>query len=116
MFKNKYLKQLQDVQARIKNCKELINKLSPPEPDSFRVGCDIYSWLCAMLHTDEPQVASFYDVFFTGFDDSNCDYMRKLGEYLINFADYEKKKKEYTMEFERLHREERRLKEKLGIS
>lgn len=115
MFKNKYLKQLQDVQTRIKDCKASLTNLNPPTPDSFNLGYDLYCWLGALLHGCKPNIDELFQMEFTEYEDAQCDYLHKLGEYFMNISDYYKSKKEYEIEFARLLKEEHLLKEKLGI-
>lgn len=113
MFKNKYLKQLQDVQAQIKNCKASIAKLNPPEPDSRKIENEILRWLERLMYGCRPDLAQLFS--FSGFKGETCDYLRELGEYFINIADYYLEMKRYETELAQLQIKERSLKEKLGI-
>ena len=111
MFKNKYLKQLKDVQAHIKNCKMSIAALDPPEPLFITVECNVRNFIDALTYRLHPDPQKL----FRRFEDETYDYLHQLGEYFINIADYEKKKKQYNKELERLQIEEGCLKRKLGI-
>ena len=115
MFKNKYLKQLQDVQARIKKCKASLTELVPPVRDNWSISRDLYSWLGSVFYADKPEMKLLYDSRFPGFTNDSCAYLRKVGEYLVNMADCQDGILKYKAELEQLQAEERRLKEKLGI-
>ena len=45
MFKKIYLKKLQDVQARIRDCKTRIKELDPPEPKKIKIGSNVRQWI-----------------------------------------------------------------------
>lgn len=115
MFKNKYLKQLQDVQARIKNCTATITVLNPPEPDTVKIEMNVIDWLNSLISGIRPNVDPLCEYSFRGFRPGTTDYLEKLGNYLINVAKYEKEKEFYKKELMQLQNEERLLKEKLGI-
>ena len=116
MFKNKYLKQLRDVQMQIKDCKDSIAKLAPPAPGSFKMGHHLSYWFEALFYGANPNVSELFRMQFKGFENETCAYLRSLGEYFVNIADYHKNQRIYTIELERLLKEERCLKEKLGIN
>lgn len=111
MFKNRYLKQLKDVQVRIKNCKAAIAALDPPEPLSIKVGRNVRAFIDALTYRLHPDLQKVFGTF----EDETYDYLHQLGEYFINIADYEKKKKQYNQELGQLQIEEGCLKRKLGI-
>lgn len=115
MFKNKYLKQLQEIQAQIKTCTANINNLKPPAPSSVAVERDMLGWLDAIVYGHDPSIGSILENNRRSSRDDTLDYMRKLGEYLINTADYCKADRTYKAELAWLRTEERRLKDKLGI-
>lgn len=116
MFKTKYLKQLQDVQARITKCKALIAELSPPQPDSFDISKSLYHWLSSLFYRYDQGVDLLYDAKYIEYDGPACDYLHKLGEYFMNTADYYNAKMKYDAELISLQQEEYRLKQKLGIN
>lgn len=111
MFKNKYLKQLQDVRAQIKNLKDSIDALNPPEPNSIKVGNNIRVFVDALTYRLHPDIQKV----FRDCDNETYDYLYKIGEYFMNVAEYEKKQKQYNKELEQLQAEENHLKRKLGI-
>jgi prefoldin subunit 5 len=115
VFKNKYLKQLQGVQAQIKNCKASIAKLNPPKPDSHKIENEILCLLEKLMYGCHTDLAQLFEVRFSRLKGETCDYLRELGEYFINIADYDQEMKRYETELAQLQKEERRLKEKLGI-
>lgn len=112
MFKNKYLKQLQNIQAQIKNCKTSLLALSPPITPSYDIGSDLYHWLGMLCYAVKPDITLLDSL---DFDDSYSDCLHKLGEYFINITNYRNTKLEYDKEIAQLQKEERRLKDKLGI-
>lgn len=111
MFKNKYLKQLKDVQARIKNCKAAIAELEPPIPFTTQIGHNIRGYIDSLTLKLHPDIR----LAFRNWDDETYDYLYKLGEYFMNVADYEKKQKQYNQELGQFQAEENHLKRKLGI-
>lgn len=113
MFKNKHLKQLQDVQARIKNCKAFIANLKPPSPITLKTGKDVECWFKALFHQHDPAFRELFECYTL--KSEVIDYLQTLGEYLINAADYYQKEIEYKAELEQLQKEERGIKSKLGI-
>lgn len=115
MFKNKYLKQLKDVQARIKDCKSSIAKLNPPAPCTFKIGHHLVCWLEALFLDLKPNISELCQKEFRGRENETYDYLHELGEYFINISDYYKQQKRYSIEIEQLLREERDIKTKLGI-
>lgn len=115
MFKNKYLKQLQDIQAQIRNCKASIEKLTPPAPCTFKIGHHLVYWIEAIFLDRKPNISELCQNEFRGRENETYDYLHELGEYFINIADYEKKKKQYDKELQQLQIEEGCLKRKLGI-
>jgi hypothetical protein len=115
MFKNKQLKQLKDVQASIKKCKENLAALDPPTPDSFEMGHLLYKWIVELFSRNKPHLVDIDTIRLESWDGTTDNYLRKLGEYFINISDYHKDYEKYSMELKQLQQEERRLKEKLGI-
>ena len=116
MFKRKYLKQLQDVQGRIKTCRASIAQSKPPAPDSMAISKEVARWLKMLFLQADPSVSSLIESVGYGFDGNTLDYMSKLGEYFSNFADYCRNEQKYKSELEQLQKEERTLKDKLGIN
>jgi hypothetical protein len=115
MFKNKYLKQLQDVQAKIKECKKSIEVLdTPPVPD-FKIGDDLYRWLGALFYGNINPVYTLYEKELDVADMPTLEYLNKLGTYFINVSDYYSQKKQYEAELRPLQAEEKRIKKTLGI-
>ena len=111
MFKNKYLKQLQDVQTQIRNCKVAIAELDPPKPSMRKIETNVYYYLEALVQGWYPNI----EMIHPQYTDDTYDYLYQLGEYLMNIADYEIKQRQYNTEIEKLQRKEVYLKEKLGI-
>jgi hypothetical protein len=115
MFKKIYLKQLQDVQARIRECKTRIKELDPPEPKNFKIGSNVRQWINSLTNCTKPSVDLLYHCLDHKEKVATNNYLRQLGEYFINIADYNSKKDKYQLELALLSREEIDLKEKLGI-
>lgn len=115
MFKNKYLKQLQDVQAKIKECNKHIEALdNPPVPD-FKIGNDLYYWLGALFCGNISPIYMLYGKECNSLDTPTLEYLHKLGTYFINVSDYCSKKKQYEAKLRQLQAEEKRIKKILGI-
>ena len=113
MFKQKYLKQLQDVQTLIKGCKATRANLKPPSPPKFSIGKEIDGWFHALFRQYDPAMKDLIESCIL--KDESIYYLRKLGEYFVNVAFYYEEETKYKEELERLQDEERRLKDKLGI-
>jgi len=111
----KHLRQLQIVQARIKKCRASIAALNPPRPDSFEISRNVYHWLTALYYGVQPDMSLMYDKKLTKLDAPASEYLRKLGEYFVNAANYYDAKRIYDAELNKLKTEERRLKERIGI-
>lgn len=110
MFKNKYLKQLRDVQTHIRDCKAVIANLDAPEPRSIAIGSATRKYIDSLTLGLKPNISKF----FMG-ENEVYEYLRQLGEYFINIATYEETIKIYTEKLQQLQEKERSLKEKLGI-
>lgn len=110
MFKNKHLKQLRKTQFLIKHYKECIEKLKSPVPDSFKTEMQVYDIFKAMAFGH-----SFTSGEILELSDESVEYISQLGLYLMNLADYADTMRVHEKELERLKKEERSLKEKLGI-
>ena len=115
MFKNKYLKQLQEVQALIKTNKANLAKLEMLEleydvphsmPDAF------FNALCCGQSVDIRSVSRYQ---WKEKKEKFYKYLHDLGEYLINFTDYCAEEEMYNAELIKLQEKERSLKAKLGI-
>ena len=115
MFNNKYLKQLQDIQAQIRTCTANINNSKPPAPDSIKIEADMLRWLQSLVYGNDPFVEDLVQSYCLRFKDETLDYLHKLGEYFINISDCCKAEQKYKAELMQLQKEERHLKEKLGI-
>ena len=113
---NKLLEQLRIVQGRITFCQAVLASLKPPTPDSCEIAKDMRHWLEALFYQYDPSVSSLIESVGNRFRGNTLDYMNKLGEYFINFANYHRDKIKYDEELEQLQKEERLLKEKLGIN
>ena len=116
MFKNKYIKQLQGVQAQIKSCKASIRQLEPPSPSKFKMGHHLVYWLEALFVGYNPNIDEVFKLEFNGLEKETCDYLRELGEYFINISEYHNAKLKYDVELVKLQAEEHCLKTKLGIN
>lgn len=110
MFENKDIKQLRKVQSRIKELKASIKKLNSPELDDYMTNRAICSVLGPMLYGKSLSPSEFLEL-----SDASIEYIQKLGQYLANMAEYADTNKVYEKEIKRLQKEERRLKDKLGI-
>ena len=115
MFKDKYLKQLQEVQRRIKNCKRDLQKLEPPVPDSLKVEQDMLLWFQLLFSGCQPDLQFMLDETFSGPDNKTLSYAYVLGRYFLNVAHYYTDKQKLEEYLKALRTEERHLKEKLGI-
>lgn len=111
----KLLKQLQDVQAKIKSCKATLAEAQPPAPSSFKIQKDMVGWLTSLAYDYHPTVDTLLSCKTDRFDCVTLDYLHELGEYFINIAQYQKEHHQYKKELMTLQNEERLLKEKLGI-
>ena len=108
MFKRKYLKQLHDVQTRIRNCTATLAKLKMPT-NRYNEAKEI---------TKALQLAMGWFVDFDMFLKRNnyeLNYLEELGNYFINISKYSREKFACNSELYQLREEERCLKEKLGI-
>lgn len=114
MFENKYIKQLQDVQAQIRNCKATMAELKPPSPTTFKISKEVRGWFEALFYQQDPMVEDLIDNY--KLQNESLDYLHKLGEYFVNVADYQTSKRKYKIELEKLQIKERCLKDKLGIN
>ena len=112
MFKNKHLMQLRKTQFLIKHYKECIEKLKSPVPDQdlLKTKMQVYDIFQAMALGH-----SFTSGEILELSDASIEYISRLGLYLMNVADYADTMHVHKKELERLKKEERNLKEKLGI-
>lgn len=108
MFKNKYLKQLQEVQAQIRSCTSNIAKVKMPTVNHHTAKGIMEHLQLAM----EGAIGS--DVFLKR-NYYALSYLEELGNYFISIAKYERERQVYEEELNQLCKEERRLKEMLGI-
>lgn len=115
MFQNKYLKQLQEVQAQIINCNENIEKLYVPTFSS-NIEYKNISYLFDHLRYGGNNMD--VDRFLGGVSGDKeviYNYLRELGEYFINIVDYQNANERYHEELRQLREKECQLKNKLGI-
>lgn len=110
MFKNRDLKQLRKVQLAIRLHKADMEKLNSPKMDSFGSKIKLYDVLRPLFYGRSLSPDEFLEL-----NDESLEYLQQIGRYLMNIADYVDTKKVYDKELKRLLKEERRLKEKLGI-
>lgn len=115
MFKNKYLKQLQEVQVQIRTCKASLSNLKPPSPDSLNITKEMKHWFELLFYQHDPSMSSLIGSLGNNFTGNTLDYMKKLGEFFVNTAEYYKAEEKYKAELMQLQKEEHHLKEKLGI-
>lgn len=114
MFKNKYLTQLQCIQGRILGCEANTSKLKPPSPPSRQIGRDVDCWFHALFNQHDPAMKDLIESYTLKHE--SIDYLRTLGEYFVNVSDYYQDEIKYAEELKQLQKEERILKEKLGIN
>ncbi len=94
MFKKRFLKELQDVQARIRECKVRIKELDPPEPKTYRIGYCTHQWIEALTNGMKPSVDNLCDTINYSIEMDPMDiydYLHQIGEFFINVADYNTK-------------------------
>jgi hypothetical protein len=119
MFKKRLLYELQDVQARIRECKTRIKELDPPEPKTYQIGYHTRQWIDALtckLHPSVDDLLCKTVSCVEEFDVTDVyDYLHQIGEFFINIADYNNKQEKYRRELKLLLQEEIKLKERLGI-
>lgn len=115
MFKNKHLKQLQEVQTKIRQCEEEIKQLNPPVPDEYCVEFNARYLLQAILSGDERHMKLYQETKYLKYEEETYEYIHKLGQYLIDIAAHRQKKREYEDELKQLKHEESRMKAQLGI-
>lgn len=110
MFENKDLKQLRKVQSLIKHYKASIEKLNLPDPDLFKDKVTVYNVLRPILYGKSLNPGEFLEL-----SDAAIEHIQQIGIFLTRITDYVGTMKVYEKELQRLRKEERRLKEKLGI-
>lgn len=113
--KKKTLKQLQDVQAQIKNCKSSIEALKPPTPESMKVKSQMWHWLETLALGHRLEVDEVFMGRSANLNNDTLDYIHKLGEYFVNIAEWQKSSRKLHGELECLQVKERALKNQLGI-
>lgn len=114
MFKHKYLKQLQDVQARIKNNRATMASLNIPIP-SCKITRELCDWLEVVTLSGITELGAFEEIVCRKLNVETFEYLGQLGNYFVNIADYERSKGLYEDELRCLQKQERHLKNKLGI-
>lgn len=118
MFKKRFLKELQDVQARIRECKALIKELDPPDPKTPQIGYYTRQWIETLTNGAKPSVDNLCDTINYSIEMNPMDiydYLHQIGEFFINVADYNIKQEKYRRELKLLSQEEAELKQLLGI-
>lgn len=60
MFKHKYLKQLQDVQTQIRDCKAVIANLDAPEPRAIAIGSAVRKYIDSLTLGLKPDISKFF--------------------------------------------------------
>ena len=118
MFKHKDLKQLQEVQAQIKNLTANISNLKPPIPCSYWAKQSVCSWLIALVTGNDSDIRELTSSrrFWEPENEDPFDYLSKLGQYFIDISRHYKDTEKYKKELEQLKIKERKLKDKLGIN
>lgn len=126
-YQNKTLKELHDVQEQIKQLIEEKNKVSiiPPRPVDIqrRYGRFSYYGLMyrdsniEMLASDLARViygTQSVEQLLTNLGEQK-DYLKELGQFLINFADYAELNQNYDKQISELVKKQRELKQQLNI-
>ena len=113
MFKNKYLTQLQIIQAQIKNCKASIAKLKAPTT-SYPLAHQLSAYLMRIMDGTADVEKVMQSTHLSKNKDA-FNYLEELGTYFVNIAKYKKEQQLYEEELNSLKRRERELKEILGI-
>jgi hypothetical protein len=116
MFKNKLLKQLQEVQAKIRKCEEAINQLNMPVPVESCVQFNSYSLLHAIISGDSRDMDKYQLTKSRKYEDETYEYLQKLGQYLIDIVAHRQQQFELNDELKQLKHEEKYLKTQLGIT
>lgn len=114
MFEKRLLKELKDVQENIKICEDNIANLNPPKADNYRIRANIRKWIGSSADGLNPKINTLFDGYPED-EAATYEYLRKLGEFLINMADYNNKRQKYDMRLCALKLTEKDLKERLGI-
>lgn len=126
-YQNKTLKELHDVQEQIKQLREEKDKVSiiPPRPINIqkRYGRVPYYGIMyrdsniEMLTSDLARViygTVSVEELLTNLGKQK-DYLKELGQFLINFADYAELNQNYDKQINELVKKQRELKQQLNI-
>ena len=105
---NKLLKDLQDVQAKIRKHNEILKGYKVPTT-KLRMANDILQTL-KMLMYGEIDINAFVQ-----YNHLDFDYIEELGTYFVNIAKYQQDTKKYQEELRDIKQYERNLKNALGI-
>lgn len=116
MFANKHLKQLKDVQDRIKSCKSSLAKLKPPQPSSIVFDGNMYHFFDQLSAGIVPDIDFLTKHTYNGKEHEMRECLRELGKYFIHIDTYVQSKRQYDAELKSLQQEEHLLKNKLGIN
>ena len=108
MTSNNLLKKLQDVQCKIRQCKEVLKGYKAPTV-KFRMGKDM-AFTLGMLMNRDIDIDSFVHA-----NNLDFDYLEELGTYFVNVAKYQKDTEKYQEEICQLKNMERKIKDDLGI-
>ena len=105
---NKLLKQLQDVQLKIRQHNEMLKGHKVPTT-KFRMSKDMAETL-EMLMNGEIDINAFVQ-----YNKVDFNYLEELGTYFVNIAKYQEDTEKYQEELHQLKVYERNLKNALGI-
>lgn len=111
MFKNKYLKELKDVQEKMRINSANIKALKYPIPDSAKIQLDLFKLLRHSACGIQPDI----EALSRDLECETFDYFRQLGQYLIDICGYRDAARKCNTELLELQIKERNLKAKLGI-
>lgn len=111
MFKqnnNHILHKLRNTQAKIKKCKDVMAQYNCPEADWHTAQGIMEYFKQLMIGTiSVDAIVKYHDI--------DLNYLEEFGTYLANFAKYQKDTQKYQLELDELKKEERKLKDALGI-
>ena len=105
---NNLLKKLQDVQCKIRQCKDVINGYKAPK--TKRIVAKDMAFALNMLMQGDIDIECFVN-----YNKLDFDYLEELGTYFVNVAKYQKDTEKYQEEIRQLKNMERKIKDDLGI-
>ena len=110
------LKRLKEIQERIRVLEEATSMENCPLPSWKITDGYLKDFYGRMYYGLTPSLKRIYTESFGANDANFADHLQVLGEYFLklsdNMRDYQKNRKELT----KLRKEEKQLKEKLGIN